>query len=70
MNTLNQQILLSIPNACARVHLGRSFLYKRIADGSIRSVKAGRRRLIVAASLNEWAANLPQTPIKQFEVSK
>jgi excisionase family DNA binding protein len=61
MNTL----LISIPEALARTGIGRSFLYERLADGSIRSVKAGRRRLVDAASLSEWAANLPESQLKK-----
>ena len=58
-------LLISIPEACARTGIGRSFLYERLADGSIRSVKAGRRRLVDAASLHAWAASLPQAQLKQ-----
>lgn len=57
-------ILISIPEAVSRTGIGRSFLYQRLADGSIRSVKAGRRRLVDVASLESWAANLPTEPLK------
>jgi excisionase family DNA binding protein len=62
---VSNSILISIPEACARTGVGRSFLYERLADGSIRSVKAGRRRLVDAASLQAWAASLPQSQLKQ-----
>jgi excisionase family DNA binding protein len=58
-------LLISIPQALARVNVGRSYLYSRLADGSIRSVKAGRRRLVDAASLHSWAASLPESQLKQ-----
>jgi excisionase family DNA binding protein len=58
-------LLLSILAACERAGIGRSFLYERMADGSIRSVKAGRRRLVDLASLEAWAASLPESPLKQ-----
>jgi excisionase family DNA binding protein len=58
-------LLISIPEALARTGIGRSFLYERLADGSIRSVKAGRRRLVDAASLQLWAASLPESQLKQ-----
>lgn len=61
MNTL----LISIPEALVRTGVGRSFLYERLAEGSIRSVKAGRRRLVDAASLKAWAASLPESQLKQ-----
>jgi excisionase family DNA binding protein len=57
-------ILCSIPSALARTGVGRSFLYERLADGSIRSVKAGRRRLVDVASLTAWAASLPESVLK------
>jgi excisionase family DNA binding protein len=57
--------LCSIPSALARTGIGRSFLYMRLADGSIRSVKAGRRRLVDVASLDRWAASLPELALKQ-----
>jgi excisionase family DNA binding protein len=62
---MTDQILLSVPEAAARVGISRSFLYMRLADGSIDSVKAGKRRLIVLSSLNLWAANLPTSQLKQ-----
>ncbi len=57
--------LCSIPSALARTGIGRSFLYERLAEGSIRSVKAGRRRLIDVASLDQWCASLPLSQLKQ-----
>ena len=59
------ELLISIPEAVSRAGIGRSFLYERLADGSIRSVKAGRRRLVDVASLNQWAASLPESQLKQ-----
>lgn len=58
-------LLISIPEALSRTGIGRSFLYERLADGSIRSVKAGRRRLVDAVSLQAWAASLPESQLKQ-----
>lgn len=60
-----ETLLISIPEALARTGVGRSFLYERLADCSIRSVKAGRRRLVDAASLAQWAAQLPTSALKQ-----
>lgn len=58
-------LLCTIPEALALTGIGRSFLYERFADGSIRSVKAGKRRLVDVASLKAWAASLPESPLKQ-----
>jgi excisionase family DNA binding protein len=55
----------TIPQSLTRVSIGRSYLYERLADGSIRSVKAGRRRLVDVASLDAWAAALPESQLKQ-----
>ncbi|WP_396127433.1 excisionase family DNA-binding protein [Acidicapsa acidisoli] len=66
----NSPILLSIPAAAHRLSISRSRLYELLAEGGIRSVKSGRRRLVDAASLNQWAANLPQQQLKQSTASK
>jgi len=55
----------SIPQALARVSISRSFLYQLLANGSIRSVKAGVRRLVEVASLDAWASSLPESQLKQ-----
>jgi excisionase family DNA binding protein len=60
----NNSILCTIPEALSRTGVGRSFLYERLAEGSIRSVKAGRRRLVDVASLAAWAASLPESQLK------
>jgi hypothetical protein len=62
---MDNSILIPITEAVTRTGLSRSFLYMRLADGSIDSVKAGKRRLVVVASLNLWAANLPTSQLKQ-----
>jgi excisionase family DNA binding protein len=59
------KLLLTINDALALTGIGRSYLYERLADGSIRSVKAGRRRLVDAVSLKQWAASLPESQLKQ-----
>jgi excisionase family DNA binding protein len=64
------ELLLTIPEAMKRSGVGRSFIYERLAEGSIRSVKAGRRRLIDAASLTAWAQSLPTQALKQTEKGK
>lgn len=61
----NQPILLGIFEAAALARVSRSFLYERLASGEIESRKAGRRRLVVAASLNRWITNLPVVALKQ-----
>jgi excisionase family DNA binding protein len=62
--------LLGILEAASLARVSRSFLYERLADGSIESRKAGRRRLVVAASLNAWMSNLPIVALKSTVASK
>lgn len=44
--------------------ISRTFLYERLADGSIRAVKAGAKTLIDVQSLTAWAASLPTATFK------
>jgi excisionase family DNA binding protein len=61
----NQPVLLGILEAASLARVSRSFLYERLASGEIESRKAGRRRLVVAASLNQWMSSLPIIALKQ-----
>ena len=63
-------LLITIPEALARIGIGRSFLYERLAEGSIRSVKAGRRRLVDVSSLEAYASSLPESPLKQAKAAR
>lgn len=56
-------ILTSIPGAARLVSLSRSRIYELISEGRIRSVKDGRRRLIVVASLHDFVASLIATNV-------
>ncbi|MGF7181489.1 excisionase family DNA binding protein [Tunturiibacter psychrotolerans] len=60
----------TVAQALNRVSIGQSYLYERFADGSIRSVKAGRRRLVDVASLDAWASSLPESPLKSTAEAK
>jgi excisionase family DNA binding protein len=61
---LPSPILVTIPEALRMIGLGRSYFYERLAAGDIRSVKAGKRRLIDVSSLKSWAASLPAEGFK------
>ena len=48
--------LLSIDEAAALLGVGRSFLYGELQAGRLRSLKAGRRRLVPAAAIGEYVS--------------
>jgi hypothetical protein len=52
-------ISVDIPTACRMSGLSRSFLYEVLAAGAVRSIKAGRRRLVLVDSLRAWLQSLP-----------
>jgi excisionase family DNA binding protein len=52
-------ISCDIPTACKLSGISRSYLYLVLARGDIRSIKAGRRRLVLVASLRTWLQSLP-----------
>ena len=68
---MSTPLLLNIKAACERSALGRSSLYLRLNEGSIRSVTVGRRRLIDASSLDAWVASLqPSIPSQSVKGGK
>ncbi len=46
--------LLDVPTAAARMSLGRTAVYGLLSRNELRSVKAGRRRLIPASAIREF----------------
>jgi len=56
-------ISCDIPTACKLSGISRSYLYLVLARGDVRSVKAGRRRLVLVASLRTWLQSLPSGPL-------
>ncbi len=61
INTSPLPILTSVPGAARMVSLSRSRIYELINEGRIKSVKDGKRRLILVASLHEFVASLSAT---------
>ena len=47
----NESLLVSIAEACNLLRISRSFVWKLIADGKIRTIKIGRRTLIARSEL-------------------
>ncbi|NIL78389.1 excisionase family DNA-binding protein [Rhodococcus sp. B10] len=52
--------LYSVPEAMAHTGLGRSNLFNKLASGEIRSVKAGKRRLIPDTAIDEYIEGLEE----------
>lgn len=51
------KLAYSVAETCDSIGITRPTLYKLIADGRLRSVKIGTRRIITADSLNELLNN-------------
>lgn len=56
-----EALLYDVDDAIAMTRLGRTKLYELMADGTLPSVKAGRRRLIPAQALRDFVAHLVAT---------
>jgi excisionase family DNA binding protein len=51
-------VLYSVDEAAVALRLSKSVLYELIRSGRLRTVKAGRRRLVPVAALAEYVASL------------
>jgi excisionase family DNA binding protein len=51
-------LLYRVDEAAAALRLSRSVLYELIRSGQLRTVKAGRRRLVPVAALSEYVNSL------------
>ena len=52
----DERLLLTVPEAALRLGVGRSFLYRLVMAGEVRSVKLGRSRRIPVRALEEFVA--------------
>jgi len=55
---------ITIPDAMARSGFGRSYIYERVADGSIEARKVGKAIRIVRASLDAFLHAAPRAFIR------
>jgi hypothetical protein len=53
------RLLYAIPEVAALTGRGMTWTYGEIRAGRLRTVMAGRRRMITAAALAEWIAAMP-----------
>ena len=58
-------LLITVSEAARRLSCSRSLLYEILGGGQIRSVKLGKKRLVQVASLEAFAASLPESQLKQ-----
>jgi excisionase family DNA binding protein len=56
---LAERLAVSIEDACALSGIGRTTLYKLIADGLLPARKCGRRTLILVTDLKALVLGLP-----------
>ena len=53
-------LAVCVEDAAKLVGIGRTEIYKAIREGSLASLKIGKRRLIRVETLREWLAALEQ----------
>jgi len=60
----NGKLAYSIAELPELVSLGRSHIYEEIRAGRLRTIKAGRRTLVLAEDLRQWLLLLAANPGK------
>ena len=58
----NEKLAYSIAELPAIVSLGRSHIYEEIRAGRLRTIKAGRRTLVLADDLRAWLRSMADAP--------
>lgn len=51
-------MLLTIPEACAMIRVGRTKFYQLLNAGEIKAVKIGKKALIKSSELEKWVCTL------------
>jgi excisionase family DNA binding protein len=71
LQTLHEPLVVDVPTAMQITTCGRSYLYQLLNDGSIASIKRGKRRLVIYSSLKAFltaeAAGVQPTAVVQGE---
>ena len=58
---LGSPVTVSVEEAAMLLGIGRTVAYRLVQSGDLRSVKIGRRRLVVRISIEEYVARLEGT---------
>ena len=58
------QLLYTIPQCCRLAAIGRTTFYGLVASGEIPVRKVGKKTLVAAADLKQWADRLPALAAK------
>ena len=56
MDTTPTHDLLTVPEVCDRLRIGRSQVFVYLHTGALRSISLGRRRLVTRAALDAFIA--------------
>ena len=58
---LGSPVTVSVEEAAMLLGIGRTVAYRLVQSGDLRSVKIGRRRLVVRISIEEYVTRLEDT---------
>lgn len=62
---MDNQITLTVEQACATTGYGRTKLYDLIGSGRVRAKKDGQKTLILSESLRNHINSLPDKPLRK-----
>jgi excisionase family DNA binding protein len=54
---LSQRVTISVDETIAATGICKTLLYELLNDGSIRSFKVGKKRLVIVEGIHEWIAS-------------
>lgn len=58
MQNTDDRVLLGIREASRVTGLGRTKIYELLSDGTLTSIKVGKRNLVVNQSIHDWVTRL------------
>ena len=58
---VGEPVTVSVEDAAMLLGIGRTVAYRLVNAGDLRSVKIGRRRLVVRSSIEEFVARLEES---------